>query len=82
MGLSMGSLQEALSRCTFRLPAWRVRDIVDRMDRPASQTPLTLEEFMRICEDLKSREVSATFKRSLTKRPDVQALGGMSAASS
>ena len=43
---------------------------------------LTLEEFTKICEDLKSREVSSTFKRSLSKRVDVDVLGGMSEASS
>ena len=43
---------------------------------------LTLDEFTKICEDLKSREVSSTFKRSLSKRVDVDVLGGMSEASS
>ena len=78
--LTLGNLQEALSRCTFRLPAWRVRDIVDRMDR--GQGALSLEEFEKICEDLKSREVSTTFKKKLSKRNDVETLGGMSEASS
>ena len=78
--LPLGSLQEALSRCTFRLPAWRVRDIVDRMDRGNGN--LTMAEFEKICVDLKSREVSSSFKKSISKRQNVETLGGMSEASS
>ena len=34
------------SRCGFRLPGWRVRDIVDRMDR--GHEGLTVEEFEKV----------------------------------
>lgn len=78
--LALGSLQEALSRCGFRLPAWRVRDIVDRMDR--GHGGLSLAEFERICSDQKAREISSTFKKVVSKRENVQTLGGMSEASS
>lgn len=78
--LALGSLQEALARCGFRLPAWRVRDIVDRMDR--GHGGLSLEEFEKICTDQKSREFSATFKKKLSRNETVEKLGGMSEASS
>lgn len=78
--LALGSLQEALSKCGFRLPAWRVRDIVDRMDRGHGR--LSIEEFEKICEDLKSREVSSTFKKSVSRKDNLETLGGTSEASS
>ena len=78
--LALGSLQEALSRCGFRLPAWRVRDIVDRMDR--GHGGLSLEEFEKICKDQKSRDFSASFKKKLSRNETVEKLGGMSEASS
>jgi hypothetical protein len=33
-------------RCGFRLPGWRVRDIVDRMDR--GHEGLSIEEFEKV----------------------------------
>jgi plastin-3 len=78
--LVLGSLQEALSRCGFRLPAWRVRDIVDRMDR--GHGGLTMKEFEKICTDQKSRDFSSTFKKKLSKNKSVEQLGGTSEASS
>lgn len=78
--LALGSLQEALARCGFRLPAWRVRDIVDRMDR--GHGGLSLEEFEKICTDQKSRDFSSTFKKKLSRNETLEKLGGMSEASS
>ena len=75
----MINLQEVLSRCGFRLPAWRVRDIVDRMDRGHGR--LSIKEFEKICEDLKSKEVTSTFKKSVTKRENVETIGGTTEAS-
>jgi len=67
-------------RCGFRLPGWRVRDIVDRMDR--GHEGLSIEEFESICVDLKSKEISSTFKKAVSRRENLQTLGGMSEASS
>jgi len=78
--LALGNLQEALSRVGFRLPAWRVRDIVDRMDR--GQGGLSLEEFEKICADQKARDFSSTFKKKISKKENVETIGGMSEASS
>ena len=77
--LALGHLQEALSRVGFRLPAWRVRDIVDRMDR--GQGGLTREEFEKICADQKARDFSSTFKKKISKKENVETIVGMSAAS-
>ena len=77
--LALGNLQEALARCGFRLPAWRVRDIVDRMDR--GHGGLTREEFESICSDQKAREVSSTFKKKLSRNETVEKLGGNTEAS-
>ncbi len=78
--LALGNLQDALAKCGFKLPAWRVRDIVDRMDR--GHSGLSIEEFEKICTDQKGREISSTFKRNLSRRENLQTLGGMSEASS
>ena len=40
-----------------------------------------MDEYEKICEDLKSREVSTTFKRSVTKRENVETISGTSEAS-
>ena len=42
---------------------------------------LSIDEFEKICEDLKSREVSSTFKKSVTKRENVETISGTSEAS-
>ena len=78
--LALGSLQDALAKCGFKLPAWRVRDIVDRMDR--GHGGLTFEEFTKICTDQKSRDFSSSFKKKLSRNETVEKLGGMSEASS
>jgi plastin-3 len=72
--LALGHLQEALSRVGFRLPAWRVRDIVDRMDR--GQGGLTREEFEKICADQKARDFSSTFKKKISKKENVETIVG------
>lgn len=77
--LALGNLQDALARCGFKLPAWRVRDIVDRMDR--GHGGLTFEEFTKICTDQKSRDFSSSFKKKLSRNETVEKLGGVSEAS-
>lgn len=43
---------------------------------------MSFAEFQQLCTDLKSKDVALTFKTQLTKKDNLQKLGGMSEASS
>ena len=52
---------------------------VDRMDR--GHGGLSRDEFEKICADQKARDFSSTFKKKLSKKENVEQIGGMSEAS-
>jgi len=86
--IELGELKEALDLAGFKVPGWRVRDMIDKYDREPCQTQhivgqrkLSYTEFETLCCDLKSKEVSQTFKKVVSKRDNIQTHGGMSEAS-
>jgi len=82
-------LKEALDLAGFKMPGWRVRDMIDKYDREkleesqivVGQRKLSYTDFETLCTDLKSKEVSQTFKKVVSKRDNIQTHGGMSEAS-
>ena len=42
---------------------------------------LSRDEFEKICADQKARDFSSTFKKKLSKKENVEQIGGMSEAS-
>lgn len=86
--INLSELKEALDLAGFKVPGWRVRDMIDKIDRDTAaennivgQRKLSFGEFEHLCCELKSKEVSQSFKRVVTKKDNIQTHGGMSQAS-
>jgi len=82
--IDLGELKEALDLAGFKVPGWRVRDMMDKLDREqqvVGQRKLSYGEFEHLCCELKSKEVSQSFKRVVSRRDNLQTHGGMSEAS-
>lgn len=83
--LDMSELKQALEIVGFKIPQWKVRQMIDDLERGHvgdKKGRLSFEEFQQVCIDIKSRDVANTFKSMVTKRENVETLGGMSEASS
>ncbi|KAM7287021.1 plastin-2 [Ixodes scapularis] len=83
--VELSSLREALSAVGFKLPQWKVRQLIEDMERRKAMAEpgrLSLSEFEQLYSELRAQEVSAGFKAMLSKKENVQTLGGMSEASS
>lgn len=83
--IQLGELKEALELVNIKVPQWEVRKMVEDLERrKALKEPgrISVEEFERLYSDLRSKEVSLTFKTVISKRDNIETLGGMSEASS
>lgn len=83
--LDANQVKDGLDIANFKLPLWRVRILMEEIDKKkptfAQKGRLTKEEFMRLCNDLKAQDVAQSFKSSISKRVNLETLGGMSEAS-
>lgn len=81
--IELNELKDALDQCGFRLPGYRVREMVAEYSSKQSTTQgkLSYEEFEALCVDLKAKEVASTFKTAVSKKENVETLGGMSSQS-
>lgn len=78
-------LKDALNQVGFKLAGYQVREMIDEFkskQRTAHQGKLNLEEFETLCLDLKSKDVASTFKAVVSKKENLETLGGMSSISS
>ncbi|KAK9498028.1 hypothetical protein O3M35_003913 [Rhynocoris fuscipes] len=82
--IDLSELKTALELCGFKLPGWRVRRMIEDYDSASTQHQgmLSFEEFEKLCTDLKNSEVGSTFKQVVSKKENLETLGGMSDASS
>lgn len=82
--IELGELKQALDLCGFKIPQYLVRQMIDEVDQlPGSRKGhLSFEQFEVLCAGLKSKDVATTFKQVVTKRENLETIGGMSAASS
>ena len=119
--IQLNELKDALDLAGFKVPGWRVRDMIDKIDRETTNCPgaivgqrkLSYGEFehvssppvvpvltvtlycsdhvpschgvspdhFQLCCELKSKEVSQSFKQAVTKKDNIKTHGGMSQAS-
>lgn len=86
--IELGELKQALDLAGFKIPGWRVRDMMDKYDRETSpvdqvvgQRKLSYTDFEHLCCEIKSKEVSQTFKKVVSRRDNITKHGGMSEAS-
>nr|CAD7449711.1 unnamed protein product [Timema bartmani] len=83
--IDLSELKEALDICGFKLPGWKVRKMIEDYDNKRQITHkgrLSFEEFEMLCGELKGNEVASTFKQVVSKKENLETLGGMSDASS
>ncbi|XP_054708354.1 plastin-1-like [Uloborus diversus] len=83
--LDVSELKQALEIVGFKIPQWQVRQMLDDMERGRvgdKKGQLSFDEFQKIYGELKSKEVTNMFKTAVSKRENLETLGGMSEASS
>lgn len=77
-------MKEALDIAGFKLPQWKVRILFEEIEkkRPFGfKNKLSIEEFVKLANDLKAQDVAQSFKSSISKRDNLEKLGGNSEAS-
>lgn len=82
--IDLSELKSALDICGFKLPQWKVRQMIDEYDRTrgvSNKGRLSFQEFQNMCMDIKSQDISTSFKKLVSRRDNVETLGGMSEAS-
>ncbi|XP_076044276.1 plastin-2 fimbrin isoform X2 [Oratosquilla oratoria] len=79
--IDMSELKSALEIVGFKLPQWQVRKMVEDWDKSADGR-LSFDEFQNMCAGLKAQDIASTFKKVVSKRENLETLGGMSTASS
>ncbi|XP_076343655.1 plastin-1-like isoform X2 [Tachypleus tridentatus] len=83
--LDISELKQALETVGLKFPQWKVRQMIYQLDKSKfmeSRGQLSFEEFQKLCIDLKSNDVTSKFKKAVSKRENLQTIGGMSQASS
>uniref|UniRef100_A0A7N8XF92 Plastin 1 (I isoform) n=1 Tax=Mastacembelus armatus TaxID=205130 RepID=A0A7N8XF92_9TELE len=77
-------LQELFREASFSLPGYKVREIVELFvaGDTNKDEKISFEEFVSIYQELKSKEVSETFRKTITRRDGIRSFGGTSGLSS
>uniref|UniRef100_A0A3Q3WEL6 Plastin 1 n=1 Tax=Mola mola TaxID=94237 RepID=A0A3Q3WEL6_MOLML len=77
-------LQELFREASFSLPGYKVRDIVETFITGDTNKDgkISFEEFVAIYQELKSKKLSETFRKSISRRDGIRSFGGMSRISS
>lgn len=76
--IDASELDQALKLGGLDMPMWKQRQY---MAETSNNNQLNLQQFKQLCINLKSQDISNTFKKAVSKRQDVETLGGTSVAS-
>jgi plastin-3 len=83
--VDLSELKEALDGCGFKLPGWKVLQMIEEYDdkrQMQHRGRLSFYEFEKLCLELESNEVANKIKQVMLKKENLETLGGMSDASS
>ncbi|XP_013174790.1 PREDICTED: plastin-3 [Papilio xuthus] len=95
--IDLKELKDALDGVGYKIPQWKVRCMIDEyyhngskqgrgvngnVNGDAHRNGMSLAEFEDLCANLKAQQVSSTFKQAVSKKENLEHLGGMSEASS
>ncbi|XP_032524883.2 plastin-2 [Danaus plexippus] len=95
--IDLKELKDALDSVGYKIPQWKVRCMIEEyydngaksgrgvngsMNGDAKKNGISLAEFEELCANLKAQQVSSTFKQAVSKKENLEHLGGMSEASS
>ncbi|XP_041668729.1 plastin-1 [Cheilinus undulatus] len=77
-------LQELFREASFSLPGYKVREIVATFlaGDTNRDMKISFEEFVSIYQELKSKELSETFRKTITRKDGIRSFGGTSRISS
>ncbi|CAL8273478.1 unnamed protein product [Merluccius merluccius] len=77
-------LQELFREASFSLPGYRVREIIETFisGDTNKDEKISFEEFVSIYQELKSKELSETFRKTIARRDGICSFGGLSGISS
>ncbi|XP_068194310.1 plastin-1 isoform X2 [Antennarius striatus] len=77
-------LQELFRQASFSLPGYKVREIIETFvaGDTNKDEKISFEEFVSIYQELKSKEFSETFRKTITRRDGIRSFGGTSGNSS
>ncbi|XP_040055551.1 plastin-1 [Gasterosteus aculeatus] len=77
-------LQELFREASFSIPGYKVREIVEIFiaGDTNKDEKISFEEFVSIFQELKSKELSETFRKSVKRRDGIRSFGGTSGNSS
>ncbi|KFV09917.1 Plastin-1, partial [Pterocles gutturalis] len=78
-------LQDLFKEASLPLPGYKVREIVEKIIAVTDSNKdgrINFEEFVSIIQELKSKEVSKSFRKTINKKQGITAIGGTSAISS
>ncbi|XP_068262491.1 plastin-1 [Nyctibius grandis] len=78
-------LQDLFKEASLPLPGYKVREIVEKIIAVTDSNKdgrINFEEFVSIIQELKSEDVSKSFRKSINKKQGITAIGGTSAISS
>ncbi|XP_008278336.1 plastin-1 [Stegastes partitus] len=73
-------LHELFREASFYLPGYQVRDIIETFvaGDTNKDEKISFEEFVGIYQELKSKQLSETFRKSITRRDGICSFGGLS----
>ncbi|KAL7304868.1 hypothetical protein TKK_0002674 [Trichogramma kaykai] len=83
--IDLAELRTALDQCGFKMPGYKVRRMIEDFEdkrKPQDKGRLSFDEFEALCRELRASEPSSTFKQVVSKKENLETLGGISAASS
>jgi plastin-3 len=82
--IECSELKDALDQMGFKLPGWKVRQLIEEFDSrdQSHRSKLSYDEFEKLCCSLKMKDVATSFKQVVSKKENLQTIGGMSEASS
>ncbi|NWX22142.1 PLSI protein, partial [Aegotheles bennettii] len=78
-------LQDLFKEASLPLPGYKVREIVEKIIAVTDSNKdgrINFEEFVSLIQELKSKDVSKSFRKSINKKQGITAIGGTSAISS
>ncbi|XP_030574837.1 plastin-1 [Archocentrus centrarchus] len=82
--VSEWELQELFREASFSLPGYKVREIIETFiaGDTNKDEKISFEEFVSIYQELKSKQISETFRKTVSRRDGIRSFGGTSGISS
>uniref|UniRef100_A0A8C6XP03 Plastin 1 n=2 Tax=Elapinae TaxID=42168 RepID=A0A8C6XP03_NAJNA len=78
-------LQDLFKEASLPLPGYKVREIVEKIIAVTDSNKdgkINFEEFVSVIQELKSKDISKSFRKSINKKLGITAIGGTSSISS